>query len=482
MDRLRARRPVALAALAAALVFALAWWRPWRAPAPAPRLVPRPTVAASAAPTITRAPQRIALPTARPPGATPVAVATPPLAATPVGGSAASVLYYLGLSEGFTGIVAVNADGTGRRLIAPGIYDTLAVSPDGSRFAAVGSLPDGSERQLAIFAADGRALARYPLGRNAGGPPSWSPSGKYLLTSFVPVAPAASRWETWVYGDGGARQIAPPANADDPIPYGWTRDDRLAYLIGEDRAQVHSRTLLTTDATGGDPQRHYEGSFVALGWSGDGADFYALNYDSLGTPDAALTQLIAIELPWGTVRRLAGADELAARALGAPNVPDSYRFAFAQLAPDGTILALGLDRRSRAATPDPRAPQGAEAIVFLRTYGQIAGVATLPPGARRGPGAWSADGSRFALLVEGERGGDGLLLAFEVSGARLAAFDIARVYVGILPQLALSPDGRYLSYANASGITVAALDPPRSTPIAPGGTAPVWHPPPRRWR
>lgn len=468
----------------------LAWRQPWRAltttaiPHPTPML-----------PTATSTPERIALPTARPgPSATPigtstpaatgtvVAAATPSRAATPTTsptaiGAAAGTLLYLGTVGGQRGIVALNGESS-PRILVPGSFDTLAVAPDGSQLAVTGAVPDGGgANQLTIYASNGRVLARHPIGRRINGTPTWSPGSTHLLCSVLSAESSLIelRWETWVFSDDGARLIVPPSPTN-YINYGWTPDGHLAFITGTDPNRPRMQTLWAIDVTGDNHQRVYEWAFSALGWNQDGTIFYALTYDDPDDHSAALAQIVAIERATGFVRPLIHADVIATRALGMPNTPGTYRFDFVHPSPDGTHFALGIARAYRPGTPTPRNNFRATEVVFLQLANQITGIAHLPPGDQRGPGAWSPDGSRFALVISGVQEGEGLLHVLNAVGAHLGDLQIDRAYSGRLPQLVWSRDSQWLGFSASRGLTITAFDPPRGAFLGPGGIDPAWRP------
>ena len=468
------RRWLAPLGVIAALALILAWWRPWQAPAAPIAPTPRP-------PTATRAPERIALPTVRPQpsGPPPVSATGTPVVASPtmraaspaVPIAAGGTLFYLGTIDGRSGVATGNADGSGQRLVAPGLFISMAVSPNGTRIAVVSPIVGGGgAHQLAILDADGRALARYPFGRGTHGALDWSPSGRYLLTA-LPVGEHSPQWEIRVFGDDGALLITPPAPSI-TFPYGWVPGDRIAFLTNTDPDRPNEYTLWTSNAAGGDVQAAYEGSFIPIGWRWDGRLIYALASDRPGDPNAILNRLIAIELPWGSVRFLASAENLAASALGVPNAPRAYGFDFAVPSPDGTQFALGIAQNMGVGTPRPRST----AVIFMRIDSQITGVAPLPPGDMRGPSDWSPDGSHFALVVSGEREGDGLLLALDTTGNRRAAFFVERAYLGNFPSVAWSRDGQQLAYTDARGLSIATPGAGGEALLIPGGDRPAWRP------
>jgi hypothetical protein len=464
----------------------LAWWRPWHSLTTPPNLKPTPQP-----PAATRTPERIALPTERPrpsapllPTGTPVAVpATLPRSASPTApsaaGEAAGTLLYLSAVDGRRGIVAVNADGSNRRVLVPGLYDNLAVSPDGTRLAVVGAIPDGDGvNQVTIYDDNGRTLARYPVGFRFNGTPVWSSDGTSLLCSILVDHPSSGNphWETWVFGAEGARQIAPP-HPDSYIPKDWTPDSRIAMLTSEDPDRPREWTLWTTNATGGDLRQIYTGAFNPVGWNRDGTLLYALTYADPGDNDAPLVQLIEIERFTRDARYLASADAFARNLLGLPNAPGAYRFAFVQPSPDGAHFALGVARLAAPGSPAAPGELGAITVIFMRRNNQITGLAPLPPGSVRGPATWSPDGTRLALFLSATFDGDAQLCVLDTAGTLLSNLPAGRASIGLPPQLAWSRDSHRLSYTAPRGLTITIFDPPREPLIVPGGTYPAWRPP-----
>src|SRR4051794_32905797 len=122
---------------------------------PTPTPTPRPT------PTPTVAPVRVALPTATIGGTPTVSTSSTPFSASDP--RRAGALIYAGKLAGRAGVVAVRAGG-GSQLLTEGIYTQLAWAPDGSRFVAAGPLPGEPVRtQVALFAFNGRPIARFPI-------------------------------------------------------------------------------------------------------------------------------------------------------------------------------------------------------------------------------------------------------------------------------------------------------------------------------
>jgi hypothetical protein len=176
------------------------------------------------------------------------------------------------------------------------------------------------------------------------------------------------------------------------------------------------------------------------------------------------------------VRHVADADYLAAGALGVPNIPGSYRFDFVVPSPDGTQFAVGIAPLSDIGTPRPNDERRATAIIFMRFDGRITGVAPIPPGDMRGPSDWSPDGSRFAMVVSGEREGDGFLLVFSTTGSPLATYLIERAYLGNFPWIAWSPNSQRLAYTGVRGLSIATFDAAGRNQLIPGADEPAWRP------
>lgn len=469
---LRARWIAPLAALAA-IALILAWWQPWRIlTSPTPPATPRATRTAQA-PTTTRAPERIALPTERPTLSPTVRVATPatPARTTVAAPTGNHPLFYIGTLNGESGVIAARADGSAPRLLIPGPYDQIAFAPDGTRFAVVGTiLGGGGAQQVALFTPDGRALARYNFGVGTSHPIAWSPSGKYLLhTILVDGNP-----QTRVLSDGEVRQITPPAS-NASFPYGWTPNDRIVYFSHENSSQSRPLSLWTVDAAGGDPQKHLADNFVPVGASADGAHFYILRPGDEIDPTSPLTQLMAIDMRWGNATQVIDANQLAGYLLGLDTTEVSYRVDFAILSPDGTTFALGLFPSSRPGTPVPRAETHPGFVVFVQTSGRVSGAVRVATNSQSGPSGWSPDGSRFAHFTFGDQSPDGQAQVFDQFG-NSTTFSVERPSRGNLPTIAWSPGGGHLIYTSPRGLMLIAFDPHRSQLIAPGATAPAWQP------
>jgi dipeptidyl aminopeptidase/acylaminoacyl peptidase len=256
-----------------ALTLVLAWWRPWAAEVPSrPQPVALvPTATPIVVPVATRTPEPEATAAATP--ARPVALpATPMMVATPAHGAprAPGVLLYSGSVGGEAGIVAASADGRERELIVEGEYAQIAWSPAGDRFAAVGRL-DERTQQVAIFAPDGRALARYPF---AGGVERilWSPDGGVLACAVQPLAQnsasGSAPGDIWlISGEGEPQRVELPEHRR-VVPLSWT-DGRQVAIAGYD-ATSGEFALWVVSRTGRNVVRAASGTFLPLGVLADG--------------------------------------------------------------------------------------------------------------------------------------------------------------------------------------------------------------------
>lgn len=453
-------------------------------PTPTPR--PTPTLAPTLAPS--GSPRPVSLPTPASPAATVAAPATPrPAPALRDAGS----LLCLGALAGAAGIIAVDADGGDPRLLAPGAYDALDWTPDGDRFAATGPLAiGGSATQVALFAADGRALARFPLEGSVIAPPRWSPDGARLVCHLLTVAavtganPTLAPGATLLVDAAGVRAVDAPA---DLIPWGWTPTGRLALLTVTERATgrvdaANPRIVWTVNAAGGDLRREAGGAFYPLGWSADGATLYAAGAlrDS-GLPGYVVplpSALLAIDTRTGDERVVVTAAALAGVPGAATPAPGAvHTFGGWSLAPGGAACALWVQAGHGAGTPVSAPVAQETALVLVDAAGRPLARAAMPAGLPVFELAWAPVGVALAYSgpAIGAVGDEVRILA--AGGAPPLAYPLAGTGPSRRGTLAWSPDGRWLAHPGQGGLTIAATGGPAwSTALGLVGTNPAWRP------
>ncbi|MGN6674386.1 MAG: hypothetical protein ACTHMA_13860 [Thermomicrobiales bacterium] len=467
-----------------------------REAAPSPGPLPTPTPTPSPTPPAVQA----ALP-ATPSGAAPPAT---PVAATPgppLAPRAAGLLLYTGQLDGKDGIIAVNADGSDRRVLAPGFYAGVTWAPDASRFAAVGLQSRyGSPNQIAIFKADGTPLGRFPLEATLTGPLDWSPDARRLLCRVLSVAQGAPNTPAaWVLGDDGARQVALPGRGRANFNgrggfrartevWDWTPRGRLAFISypgftnGATPSSAPSRTLWTVTADGGDPLLVARGDFQPLAWSADETILYALGLDRAIQEApfygaSVATALLAINVTnGGQSRALITADELAPQFPDLTTDPATTRWLDqASIAPVGGAFAVVLTIDPPGGTPT--AQEGERIVVLFDWTGQIVAserVAANAPTAF----AWSPDGKRVACTLRVARTSTSELHLLAPDAAQPLVYPLNNLYPGASswsPQW--SPDSQWLAYPGPDGLTIAAATPPaRSALLAPDANSAAWRP------
>jgi hypothetical protein len=473
-----------IAPLGAALVLliALAWWRPWQGEAPSqPQLlplVPTPTIA-----TATPVPDRIALPQATPtraatPAAT-LAVAASPEQAVP---RAPGTLLYSGTVNGKRGIAVASADGREVRLVAEGEYERLAWAPGGERFAAIGGLADRTY-QLAIFAADGRALARYPFAGRVDRL-IWSPDGAALVCAVERgqegLAGQPGGTETWLIdGRGEPRRIELPGQRE-VAPFAWPAVGQL-YLASYDVTGAQFAVWLI-GADGNRSVRDLGGALFPIGFASDGA----LVVVEPGADPAAQPRgpgssgpaaIAAIGFVSGGPRPIIEAEALAQRAFGPPQGAESATFTAGALAPGGDMLALVVSRRFARGTPRPGGATEASALVFVRLDGTVTGVAPLAAGEWFAFADWSPDGALLATYRFGSVTNEYALQIIDREGALRGSYRTAATPSVSGGGHAWSPDSRWLAYDGPGGITiVSAVTFHSPYPLGAQGHHPAWKP------
>jgi hypothetical protein len=459
-------------------------------PLPTPTLTPSPTPPAVQA-------ALPATPSGAPPLATPVAATPGP----PLAPRAAGLLLYTGQLGEQDGVIAVNADGSERGLLTPGFYDGLAWAPDASRFAAIGLQSRyGSPNQVAIFKADGTALARFPLEGTLTGPLDWSPDARHLLCRVLSVAPGAPNTPVaWVLGDDGARQVALPgrgrANVNGRAGFrartevwDWTPRGRLAFVSypdftnGATPTNAPSRTLWTVTADGGDPLLVARGDFQPLAWSPDETLLYALGLDRV-IQDAPFygatvaTALLAINVTnGGQSRALITADELAPQFPDLTTDPAATRWLDqASIAPVGSAFAVVLTIEPPGGTSTPQEPE--RIVVLFDWTGHIVASERVAANAPT-TFAWSPDGKRVAYGVLITRSSARELHLLAPGVTQPLVYPLNNLYLsGIAWPPQWSPDSQWLVYPGPDGLTIASAIPPaRTAVLAREINSAVWRP------
>jgi Tol biopolymer transport system component len=376
-------------------------------------------------------------------------------------------LLYTGTLDGRRGIILADLATGAQRLLTGGHYGSLAWSPDGARFAALGlATSEVPTQQVAIFGADGRAQARYPipLSQNPSGRLLWSPDGRTLLYAYSD--PVTGRPISWLVDEAGQRTVEPFVGA---WPWHWTPAGRLAFVVQEGGSGAQAITAVwTVDARGDDSRREVAGAFLPLAWSADGATIVAGGGlqpfpDPSSRQSFLPTELVVIDRATGSRQTL---PFLSAAEIGAVWITRLVS------TPDASLFALVL-REARGGTP---------------TAGTMNTLVTLERGGRRRARAtpwsdlysprildWSPDGRHLVYDASGP-GGREIRVAAPF-GDTAAAYP-ARVPAALLLRAAWSPDGRWLAFTDSGGITLVPGDPTqeRAYILTADGDAPAWRP------
>lgn len=424
-------------------------------PPPTPTVTPRP------------APVRLDTPipaTATTPRCAATPGATPPTSALPRGGGQ---LLYAGSLGGERGLILADLAADTRKLLVPGRYESPVWSPDGSRFAAFGvATPEVPTQQLAVFTAEGRALARYPipLAQGLSGLLSWSPDGRTLLYQYSDSS--IGRLVAWLIDDAGQRT---PDLGAEATPWRWTPNGRLAYSVSEGGSGAQAiRAVWTVDVAGVNPRREVAGPFIPIDWSADAATLFAiggLRAYSVGGGQQGFwtTTLLAIDIASGMRRTVLD--------FGASGSDD--RLGAAAIVPGGGPIAI---IRLRAADTTPTPKMASDLLIVDEGGRGIAQASPWPVTDSPQWFAWSPDGRHLSFDAPGPGGREIRIFApFAVHGVAYPA----RVTEPRLRLLAAwSPDGRWLAYTDMGGIMLVPgnTTEERTYQVAADGHFPAWRP------
>src|SRR5262249_18365283 len=136
------------------------------------------------------------------------------------------------------GIHVVRPDGSGDRLIAPGVLGSPAWSPDGNQIVLAAQMMDGTGALIVVDVATGST--HKLLGGGPFSNPAWSPDG----SSIAYAAIVGTRWEI--------HRIQPDGTDDRFVAIGWravwSPDARRLAVVG-DVNEPGSLTVMDVDGT-----------------------------------------------------------------------------------------------------------------------------------------------------------------------------------------------------------------------------------------
>lgn len=145
-----------------------------------------------------------------------------------------------------SGIIVMNADGSGRHRITPPelhLFDPTW-SPDGSHLAFTGACAEPLKLQLCVIAADGtglRALTHHP-GYSAY--PAWSPDGRRI--AFSRTEESLGPHDLYIVDADGTAEVRLTSAPSDEREPSWSPDGKtLVYVASEGTRQLR---LLRLDA------------------------------------------------------------------------------------------------------------------------------------------------------------------------------------------------------------------------------------------
>lgn len=487
------------------LALALAGCLPGQPPGPKATATPRPT--ATATPTATPTPLRIILPTsapqrsgtARPPASppptatvapTPTPTVTPrptPTATTPPPPElrGAGSLLYLGTLGGRKGIVATEADGSNRRLIAEGTYLDLSWAPDGRRFAALLALGDLAVANrlpdvLDLFTADGQRVRRFDFGSSGWivQPARWSPDSVHVAATAIGEQPGSTIPRTtiaaWILDESGAVAIS---RGHETWAEGWSPAGELLLRTSDPgvptpTVQNRREALWLADATG-DARKLLDGGYRPLGWSPDGTLLYALGdlrsiFDAdRGINESGWLSLVAIERASGAHRVVASAD--GATPGGRTEPPTHWFRERGSVSPGGDRIATWVSALPpEQGMPTARPPS----LLVFNASGALLWSDQAPARPLLPSPGWSPDGWQLAYVGAS---GTVTVATFGTAPVTARALGTADPDRGALQW---SPDGRWLAF-NRTGRGLILADsnaPSLEWVLDDGGSTPRWRP------
>lgn len=440
-------------------------------PAPQPP-TPTPTPTPTPPPTPTRAVVRSDTP---PSPATVVAVSGTPAPAPTVNVAPRGVgqLLYTGSLGGTAGIILADLADGGRKLLVAGNYQYPTWAPDGARRARRSApTADLPIQQVAVFAADGRALARFSLPISPQISPRllWSPSSRHLV--YQVSDPVAGGLNAWIIDEAGQRPLALPPGA---FIWHWLPDGRITYtvpLLRDTPPSADAQTAIwTIDPQGGAARREMVGAFYPFGLSPDGATIYAVGGFrttlAAGQQAVGVTTIVALDLSGGMIRTVLD--------LTAVSAGESAWIENAAVAPSTGLLAV-----CRATIPigaQQNAVGAVNDLLILDAAGREV-ARDLPWQNNSGLRwiNWSPHGLHVAYHAQVADGGSELRALH--GGIERAVYPVraADPRTGLLA--AWSSDDRWLAYVDAAptGLVIAEAGKPPALPFAADGNFPAWRP------
>jgi hypothetical protein len=335
---------------------------------------------------------------------------------------------------------------------------------------------------VALFAFNGRPLARFPFHGAIDRGLLWSPDSQYFLC-FVAAAFDQSVGlflsTPRVVGDDGMAELNLPGT---PISTPrWVARNRLllATLVDGTLADPLAGTtpvaIWSIDAATGDTRQVMRGAFLPIGLSPAETTLYALagpELIDLGAPNVhtEATSLVAIDLPTNSRRTLVHMADLVQGA----SAGSQHWLSWGTIAPNGAHIALVLSSGSPSGVPGTAAFVNGT-LVIVNTAG---GPPQVLPDTNLGFwSSWSPDGTKLALFRVGAANGENELRILDAVHGDTLTYPLDAAYTATLGDLAWSNDSRWVAYRGPRGLEIVATGGTRqSFPVAEDGIAPAWRP------